>query len=43
MFFFLVKYGLDYVSEWNFETWNEPDHKDFDNLNITLQGKEITL
>ncbi|XP_071792677.1 alpha-L-iduronidase-like isoform X1 [Asterias amurensis] len=35
---YIVKYGLDYVSEWNFETWNEPDHKDFDNLNITLQG-----
>ncbi|XP_033122455.1 alpha-L-iduronidase-like [Anneissia japonica] len=31
-------YGLKYVQKWNFETWNEPDHKDFDGLNITYQG-----
>ncbi|XP_071947609.1 alpha-L-iduronidase-like isoform X2 [Antedon mediterranea] len=31
-------YGLGYVQNWNFETWNEPDHKDFDGLNITFQG-----
>lgn len=23
---------------WNFETWNEPDHHDFDNLNFTIKG-----
>ncbi|GFQ92728.1 alpha-L-iduronidase [Trichonephila clavata] len=32
-------FGIDYVSKWNFETWNEPDHHDFDDLNITIQGK----
>ncbi|PIK58674.1 putative alpha-L-iduronidase [Apostichopus japonicus] len=31
-------YGLDYVSKWNFETWNEPDHGDFDGLKFTVQG-----
>nr|XP_036272997.1 alpha-L-iduronidase isoform X2 [Pipistrellus kuhlii] len=31
-------YGLEQVSKWNFETWNEPDHKDFDNVSMTLQG-----
>ncbi|KAG8191014.1 hypothetical protein JTE90_029457 [Oedothorax gibbosus] len=31
-------YGIEYVKQWNFETWNEPDHHDFDNLNFTIQG-----
>lgn len=31
-------YGIEYVKKWNFETWNEPDHHDFDNLNFTIQG-----
>ncbi|KAG1681482.1 Alpha-L-iduronidase [Nymphon striatum] len=31
-------FGIDEVKIWNFESWNEPDHHDFDNLNITLQG-----
>ncbi|XP_015928540.1 alpha-L-iduronidase isoform X2 [Parasteatoda tepidariorum] len=31
-------FGIKYVVQWNFETWNEPDHKDFDNLNFTTQG-----
>lgn len=35
---YLGQYGVGYVSTWNFETWNEPDHKDFDGLNITVQG-----
>ncbi|XP_022096558.1 alpha-L-iduronidase-like isoform X2 [Acanthaster planci] len=35
---YIDKYGLDYVAKWNFESWNEPDHKDFDNLNFTVQG-----
>ncbi|KAJ1205240.1 hypothetical protein NDU88_000675, partial [Pleurodeles waltl] len=32
------KYGLEYVSSWNFETWNEPDNHDFDNVTMTIQG-----
>ncbi|XP_057562072.1 alpha-L-iduronidase isoform X3 [Hippopotamus amphibius kiboko] len=32
------RYGLKHVSKWNFETWNEPDHHDFDNVSMTLQG-----
>ena len=29
------KFGLDYVSQWNFETWNEPDTGDFDGFKFT--------
>ncbi|XP_045630705.1 alpha-L-iduronidase isoform X3 [Ursus americanus] len=32
------RYGLSHVSKWNFETWNEPDHHDFDNVSMTMQG-----
>ncbi|XP_073898875.1 alpha-L-iduronidase isoform X3 [Castor canadensis] len=32
------RYGLEHVSKWNFETWNEPDHHDFDNVTMTTQG-----
>lgn len=35
---YINKYGYNYVSAWNFETWNEPDHYDFDGLNITIKG-----
>lgn len=35
---YIDKYGLQYVQQWNFESWNEPDHKDFDGLNITIPG-----
>ena len=35
---YISKFGVDYVSLWNFETWNEPDHKDFDNLTVTVTG-----
>eukprot|EP00071_Canis_lupus_P019790 XP_013967781.1 alpha-L-iduronidase isoform X1 [Canis lupus familiaris] len=35
---YIGRYGLSYVSKWNFETWNEPDHHDFDNVTMTLQG-----
>nr|XP_055182347.1 alpha-L-iduronidase isoform X2 [Nyctereutes procyonoides] len=35
---YIGRYGLSYVSKWNFETWNEPDHHDFDNVSMTLQG-----
>ncbi|XP_030841908.1 alpha-L-iduronidase-like [Strongylocentrotus purpuratus] len=35
---YVDRYGLSQVAEWNFESWNEPDHGDFDNLNFTVQG-----
>ncbi|WAR20974.1 IDUA-like protein [Mya arenaria] len=34
----VTQYGAGFVSEWNFETWNEPDCHDFDNVNMTVQG-----
>ncbi|XP_029458215.1 alpha-L-iduronidase isoform X3 [Rhinatrema bivittatum] len=35
---YIDRYGLKYVSKWNFETWNEPDNHDFDNVSMTIQG-----
>nr|XP_015195539.1 PREDICTED: alpha-L-iduronidase [Lepisosteus oculatus] len=35
---YIDKYGLGYVSKWNFETWNEPNNHDFDNVTVTIQG-----
>ncbi|XP_027692298.1 alpha-L-iduronidase isoform X6 [Vombatus ursinus] len=35
---YIEKYGVSHVSRWNFETWNEPDHHDFDNVSMTVQG-----
>uniref|UniRef100_A0A8D2CW34 Alpha-L-iduronidase n=1 Tax=Sciurus vulgaris TaxID=55149 RepID=A0A8D2CW34_SCIVU len=35
---YIGRYGLAHVSKWNFETWNEPDHRDFDNVSMTTQG-----
>ncbi|XP_069834137.1 alpha-L-iduronidase isoform X2 [Dendropsophus ebraccatus] len=35
---YIEKYGLEHVSTWNFETWNEPDNHDFDNVSITAAG-----
>ncbi|KAM4707700.1 alpha-L-iduronidase [Discoglossus pictus] len=35
---YIEKYGLQQVSKWNFETWNEPDNHDFDNVTMTVQG-----
>ncbi|XP_063086131.1 alpha-L-iduronidase isoform X3 [Cavia porcellus] len=35
---YIGRYGLAQVSKWNFETWNEPDHHDFDNVSMTEQG-----
>ncbi|XP_077332228.1 alpha-L-iduronidase isoform X2 [Lithobates pipiens] len=35
---YIEKYGLSHVSSWNFETWNEPDNHDFDNVSFTLTG-----
>uniref|UniRef100_A0ABM5FRN1 Alpha-L-iduronidase isoform X1 n=1 Tax=Pogona vitticeps TaxID=103695 RepID=A0ABM5FRN1_9SAUR len=35
---YIERYGLQHVSKWNFETWNEPDHHDFDNVSMTING-----
>uniref|UniRef100_A0A8C7Q718 Alpha-L-iduronidase n=1 Tax=Oncorhynchus mykiss TaxID=8022 RepID=A0A8C7Q718_ONCMY len=38
---YIEKYGLGSVSLWNFETWNEPNNHDFDNVTsctIILSG-----
>lgn len=35
---YLDMFGIDVVSQWNFETWNEPDHKDFDNVVMSVEG-----
>eukprot|EP00079_Xenopus_tropicalis_P010539 XP_002935502.2 PREDICTED: alpha-L-iduronidase isoform X1 [Xenopus tropicalis] len=35
---YIKKYGLLQVSQWNFETWNEPDNHDFDNVSVTING-----
>ncbi|CAG12584.1 unnamed protein product [Tetraodon nigroviridis] len=35
---YIEKYGLSYVSGWNFETWNEPNNRDFDNISVSIQG-----
>ncbi|XP_056889268.1 alpha-L-iduronidase isoform X1 [Takifugu flavidus] len=35
---YIDKYGLQYVSQWNFETWNEPNNGDFDNVSMSVQG-----
>ena len=32
------KYGLSYLQEWNFESWNEPSSHHFDGLNFTIKG-----
>ena len=32
------RYGLKWVERWRFETWNEPDHGDFCDVNMTLSG-----
>lgn len=37
------QYGLEYVSSWNFETWNEPDTGDFDDLKFTIQGTILAV
>ena len=33
---YISRYGLTWVQKWKFETWNEPDHKDFCNIDFTL-------
>ncbi|XP_074850655.1 alpha-L-iduronidase isoform X2 [Carettochelys insculpta] len=35
---YIDRYGLEHVARWNFETWNEPDHHDFDNVSMSVQG-----
>uniref|UniRef100_A0A8C5LV15 Alpha-L-iduronidase n=1 Tax=Leptobrachium leishanense TaxID=445787 RepID=A0A8C5LV15_9ANUR len=35
---YIEKYGLQNVAEWNFETWNEPDNHDFDNVSLSVKG-----
>nr|XP_040051081.1 alpha-L-iduronidase isoform X2 [Gasterosteus aculeatus aculeatus] len=35
---YIDKYGLAVVSQWNFETWNEPNNHDFDNVTVSIQG-----
>ncbi|XP_071542555.1 alpha-L-iduronidase [Panulirus ornatus] len=35
---YVARYGLEWVASWRWETWNEPDHHDFDNLVFTVQG-----
>ena len=33
-----IRFGSDYVREWKFETWNEPDHGDFCGLELGLES-----
>lgn len=35
---YIDRYGLGSVSQWNFETWNEPNNHDFDNVTVSIQG-----
>uniref|UniRef100_A0A8C8RJR2 Alpha-L-iduronidase n=1 Tax=Pelusios castaneus TaxID=367368 RepID=A0A8C8RJR2_9SAUR len=35
---YIDRYGLQHVAKWNFETWNEPDHQDFDNVSMSVKG-----
>ncbi|KAM7077227.1 alpha-L-iduronidase isoform 3-T3 [Ciconia maguari] len=35
---YIDRYGLEHVAKWNFETWNEPDHHNFDNVSMTVKG-----
>ena len=35
---YIKRYGLDEVSQWNFETWNEPSNGDFDKLHVSIPG-----
>ena len=43
MLIVLDEYGVGWVMHWNFETWNEPDCRDFDKLKITVQGQFHTV
>ncbi|XP_033763065.1 alpha-L-iduronidase-like [Pecten maximus] len=35
---YIQMFGISYVKSWNFETWNEPDCGDFDNISMSVQG-----
>ncbi|XP_069119455.1 alpha-L-iduronidase-like [Argopecten irradians] len=35
---YIEMFGISYVKSWNFETWNEPDCGDFDNISMTVKG-----
>ena len=35
----IERYGEQRVASWNFESWNEPDHKDFGGVTMSLTGK----
>lgn len=35
---YIDMFGLGRVSQWNFETWNEPNNHDFDNVTVSIQG-----
>lgn len=35
---YIGRYGLAEVAQWRFETWNEPDLKSYNILNLTLQS-----
>lgn len=36
--YLIDEYGISEVMTWNFESWNEPDCHDFDNVTITVKG-----
>lgn len=38
---YIRKYGLNFVKQWNFETWNEPDHPKTLGFNFTIKVKLI--
>uniref|UniRef100_A0A7N8YB58 Alpha-L-iduronidase n=1 Tax=Mastacembelus armatus TaxID=205130 RepID=A0A7N8YB58_9TELE len=40
---YIDKYGLGRVSQWNFETWNEPNNHDFDNVTMSIQVRTHLL
>ncbi|XP_022342575.2 alpha-L-iduronidase-like isoform X3 [Crassostrea virginica] len=35
---YIAQFGLSEVMDWNFETWNEPDCHDFDDIKFSVQG-----
>ncbi|XP_041792468.1 alpha-L-iduronidase isoform X2 [Chelmon rostratus] len=35
---YIDRFGLGSISQWNFETWNEPNNRDFDNVTMSIQG-----
>ncbi|RWS20635.1 hypothetical protein B4U80_02417, partial [Leptotrombidium deliense] len=35
---YVSMFGIDFVKQWNFENWNEPNNRDFDGLNFTFNS-----